>query len=91
NARRMAWFLDREDMQQPVGKIGYDDIEKRFSKSSLSPALFVLLLNKRVPEDVELMDALSQKYPLTSKVFVGPEKNKHIIIAVWSVSENKGG
>ncbi|MEN8173622.1 MAG: hypothetical protein ABFS03_12185, partial [Chloroflexota bacterium] len=32
NARRMAWFLDREDMQQPVGKIGYDDIEKRFSK-----------------------------------------------------------
>jgi hypothetical protein len=91
NARRIAWFLDHQDMPQSAERIDSDHIEEKFSTSVSSPALFVLLLNKRVPQDVELVGTLSKKYPLTSKVFVESEKDKHIVIAVWNEVSEKSG
>lgn len=88
NARRMAWFLERSDIEQFGEAVGYEHINARFSEQGLAPALFVLMLNKRVPGDVEMVDFLSKKYPQTSKVFAGHDKDKHIVIAVWNVAGN---
>jgi hypothetical protein len=82
NARRMAWFLERRDMRY-LKKINEMTVKRYLAPKRRQPALFVLLLNRRVPQDMELLESLTTKYPETSKVFVDRHGNKHVVVAVW--------
>ena len=83
NARRMAWFLERRDMRTQK-KINEKTIHRLLSPKRGRPSLVILLLNRRVPQDVELLENLTTRYPERSKVFVDSHGNKHVVVAVWS-------
>ncbi len=82
NARRFAWFLERRDMRN-LGKINEKTATSYLSPTQDRPALVILLLSRRVPQDMELLENLTTKYPSTSKVFVDDDGGKHVVIAVW--------
>lgn len=83
NARRMAWFLERRDMRT-WKKINEKNIDRLLSPKRDRPTLVILLLNRRVPQDMELLENLTRKYASTSKVFVDKNGNKHAVVAVWN-------
>ncbi|MDR9502654.1 MAG: hypothetical protein RI601_12730, partial [Desulfurivibrionaceae bacterium] len=82
NARRLAWFLERRDMCI-LGKINEKTATSYLSPTRSRPALVIILLNREVPRDMELLENLTAKYPSTSKVFVDDDGGKHVVVAVW--------